>query len=115
MKLPSTVIVLAVALLQTLKVPAVVKEKSPATPRLKPEPNCQMVEAPPTKIRLLYCRLATLVVKLPIVNVDAAVLEYLKVLPVIVFVAVVGLKALLMSIVPELAHVRLPLPELDTL
>ena len=114
-KLPSTVIVFALALGQTLKVPEPVSEKFPLMPMLKPTPKFQMVEAPPTKMRLLYCLLATLVVKEPIVNVVAAVDEYCSVLPVIVLVAVVGVNPLLMSIVPLLAHVLLPLPVLVTL
>ena len=114
-KLPSTVIVLAVAFAPILSVPEPVKEKSPFTPKLKPEPKAQMVLAPPTNIRLLYCLLATLVVNVAIVYVVAAVLEYLSVLPVIVLVAVVGEKVLLISIVPLLAQVLLVLVLLVTL
>ena len=53
-RFPSTVHVTAVAygLMLTCSNPA--RVKSPATPKLKAEAGCQIVDAPPAKIKLLY-------------------------------------------------------------
>ena len=60
--------------------------------------------------KLLYCRLATLVVKLVKVAVPAVRSEYRMLLPVMVCVPEPGLKVKLISIMPLLAHVLFPFP-----
>jgi hypothetical protein len=84
----------------------------PATPRLNPEASSQSVFAPPTKFRLLYCLLATLVAKEVRVKIEAAVLLYVMVLPVMVCVPEPGEKPWLMLMMPEEAQVRFPFPVL---
>ena len=83
----------------------------PAIPNVIPLFD-QMVLVPPLIIRLLYWRDAIFVVKVLRFHVAAAVFEKRTVELVMVCVPAPGVKPWLTSMIPELAQVRFPFPEL---